>query len=131
MTDAIHRLQQSIRPPGIAESKPASSQQNTGVKTNFKELFDKEQTKISNELKFSAHAQNRLQERNIVMSPENNSRLNQAVNRILEKGGKESLVLMDDLAFVVSAQNKTVITAMDNSSIKNNVFTNIDSAVIV
>jgi flagellar operon protein len=56
--------------------------------------------------------------------------LNQAVDRAESKGAKESLVLMDQLALIVSIKNRTVITAVDGESMKENVFTNIDSAVI-
>ena len=58
-------------------------------------------------------------------------RLKSAVNEVAEKGGRESLIMMNNSAFVVSVQNRTVITALDQASLKNNVFTNIDSAVIV
>lgn len=59
------------------------------------------------------------------------SRLAGGVNRAAAKGARESLVLMDDKAFVVSVRNRTVITAVDGENMKENVFTNIDSAVIV
>ena len=57
--------------------------------------------------------------------------LKDAVNKVEAKGAKESLILMDQMALVVSVKNRTVITAVDSNSMKDNVFTNIDSAVIV
>ncbi|HEX3047301.1 MAG TPA: flagellar biosynthesis protein, partial [Bacillota bacterium] len=57
--------------------------------------------------------------------------LRDAVNKAEAKGARESLILMDQMALVVSIKNRTVITAVDNESLKDNVFTNIDSAVIV
>lgn len=81
-------------------------------------------------LKFSAHAQTRLQSRNIPFGPEEVARLESAVGRAQAKGARESLVLMDSVALVVSVKNRTVITAVDAASLKDNVFTNIDSAVI-
>ena len=51
-------------------------------------------------------------------------------DRAEQKGSKDSLVLLDDLAFVVSVKNKTVVTAVDSNRAKENVFTNIDSVVI-
>jgi flagellar operon protein len=57
--------------------------------------------------------------------------LKDAVNRAEAKGAKESLILMDRLALVVSVKNRTVITAVDDQNLKDNIFTNIDSAVIV
>lgn len=83
-------------------------------------------------VKFSQHALQRLQTRNITMSATQMDQLKNAVEKAAQKGARESLILMNsDLALVVSVKNRTVITAMDGSSIKDNVFTNIDSAVIV
>lgn len=83
-------------------------------------------------VKFSQHALQRLETRNIKLNQSEMAKLNSAVEKAAQKGAKESLVLMNnDLALIVSVKNKTVITAMDGASIKDNVFTNIDSAVIV
>lgn len=65
------------------------------------------------------------------MSPQQLTDLEAAVEKVGSKSAKESLILMQDCAFVVSIPNKTVITIIDGESIKDNVFTNIDSAVIV
>lgn len=81
-------------------------------------------------VRFSKHALARLERRQINMSPQDLARLDSAVERARAKGARESLVLLDDLALVVSVRNQTVITATDASSRKDNVFTNIDSAVI-
>jgi flagellar operon protein len=82
-------------------------------------------------LKFSAHAVDRLGMRNINLSAEDVSRMTDAVNKAASKGAKQSLLVMNNLAFIVSVTNRTVITALDESNMKENVFTNIDSAVIV
>ena len=83
-------------------------------------------------VKFSQHASQRLQTRNINLSNDQMNQLKSAVDKAAQKGARESLILMNnDLALVVSVTNRTVITAMDGSSIRDNVFTNIDSAVIV
>jgi flagellar operon protein len=58
-------------------------------------------------------------------------KLNDAVDKAVQKGSKETLVIMGESAFVVSAKNKTVITAMDKNQMKENVFTNIDSTVFM
>jgi flagellar operon protein len=81
-------------------------------------------------VKFSTHAQQRLQQRDITLGEDEVAKINQAVDRAQEKGSKESLILLDDLAFVVSVKNRVVITAVDQPSMKQNVFTNIDSVVI-
>src|ERR1700687_2721156 len=82
-------------------------------------------------LKFSAHAQDRIQSRNIQLSPQALSKLSEVVDKASAKGAKESLILMNDTAFVVSVKNRTVITAVDGPSLKDNIFTNIDSAAII
>ncbi len=82
-------------------------------------------------VKFSQHAQDRLKARNISLSPNDLARLEGAVNSVAQKGGKESLVMMGDAALVVSIKNRTVVTAMDRAQMQGNVFTNIDSAVII
>ncbi len=83
------------------------------------------------EVKFSQHAQDRLRARNISFSASDIANLEGAVNSVAQKGGKESLVMMGDSALVVSIKNRTVVTAMDRTQMKGNVFTNIDSAVII
>lgn len=80
---------------------------------------------------FSKHAQDRLKARNINFSADQLKQLEGAVDSVAQKGGKESLVMMGDAALVVSVKNRTVVTAMDRTQMKGNVFTNIDSAVIV
>ena len=81
-------------------------------------------------VKFSTHAQQRLQQRDITLGDDAVAKLSDAVDRAQQKGSKESLVLLDDMAFVVSVKNRVVITAVDQPSMKQNVFTNIDSVVI-
>jgi flagellar operon protein len=81
-------------------------------------------------LTFSRHAQERLEARKIQLNDSDLTNLQNAVNRAEEKGSKDSLVLLRDMAFIVSVRNRTVVTAMDSEHMKQNVFTNIDSAVI-
>jgi flagellar operon protein len=81
-------------------------------------------------LSFSKHAQSRLAERGVTLDSQDLQRLEGAVDKAAAKGSRDSLVLMDDLALVVSVRNRTVITAVDANSRKGNVFTNIDSVVL-
>lgn len=81
-------------------------------------------------LRFSAHAQQRLRDRQIELSPEDQANLASAVEMAGKKGAQESLILFDDLALIVSVRNKVVITAMERGAQQPNVFTNIDSAVL-
>ena len=130
MTDprVFNPIQQPIV-SNITNSKPAVSK-TTGQfpQASFSQVLQKE---IS-EVKFSQHALQRLDTRGIKLDEAQLERLEDAIDKAAQKGSRESLVLMDNqLAFVVSVRNRTVITAMDGTSIKDNVFTNIDSAVIM
>lgn len=82
-------------------------------------------------LKFSKHAGERLATRNIKLTDSQIGRLEEGARKAEEKGISESLMIMDDMAFIVNVKNHTVITAMDQTENKENVFTNIDGAVII
>ena len=73
----------------------------------------------------------RLQSRNITISSDDMDRMNQMADKAAAKGSKQSLFMMGDTAMVVSIKNRVVITAVDSDSMKENVFTNIDSAAII
>ena len=98
---------------------------------SFEEILKEKQTTDPSGIKFSKHASMRLNDRNITLSAEQNERLENAVKEADNKGVNESLVLVDDLAFIVNVPNRTVITAMEQSETNSNVFTNIDGAVIM
>ncbi len=80
-------------------------------------------------VRFSNHAQKRLETRNITLSDDGLARLTQAVDKAATKGGRESLVMMDDLTFLVNVKDRLVITAIDPQSRGEGVFTQIDSVV--
>lgn len=107
-------------------------QKNTGI--SFEDVLKRQllpaQTTEASELRFSKHASMRLDDRNIRLSHEQSSRLENGVLKASEKGIRESLVIVDSLAFIVNVPNQTVVTAMDHSESMDNVFTNIDGAVI-
>lgn len=111
--------------PLVKESGFQQSGQHGGLKSHFDEIFSKEISKV----KFSKHAQQRLESRDITLSENEMSRINTAIEKAEAKGAKDSLVMMDDTAFVVNIPNKTVITAMSLAGSNENVFTNIDSVV--
>jgi len=111
--------------PIVKESGFQQGKQQDGVKSHFDEIFSKEISKV----KLSKHAQQRLESRDINLSENEMNRINTAVQQAEAKGAKDSLVMMDDTAFVVNIPNRTVITAMSLASSNENVFTNIDSVV--
>ncbi|HOK41795.1 MAG TPA: TIGR02530 family flagellar biosynthesis protein [bacterium] len=124
----VNNINIQYQPIQIKPVKREEVEQQVKVDETFEKLF---QTALDKGVKFSGHAITRIQNRKIDLTIEDLNRLNKAIEKAKEKGAKESLVLMDDIALIVSVKNKTVITALDGESIKENVFTNIDSAIIV
>ena len=98
---------------------------------SFEEIWKQKTGEVNGEIRFSKHASNRLADRNLTLSDNQLSRLTEGLRRAGEKGIKESLVMVDQLAFIVNVPSNTVITAMDQTQARENVFTNIDGAVIV
>ena len=100
--------------------------------TSFKDILNRtnEQT-AQGSVKFSKHASDRLATRDIVLDDTQIDRLNDGIARAEMKGIKESLMIMDKLAFIVNVPSSTVVTALDSSASKEQVFTNIDGAVII
>jgi flagellar operon protein len=119
----------AIRPaaPALAPA-PASAPRPAAQSGAFGEALAKaEQTQS---VRFSSHAQKRLDKRDIQLGDESLARLNAAVDRAAQRGGRDSLVLMDDLAFIVNVKERLVVTAMSGESRKEGVFTQIDSVVL-
>lgn len=96
---------------------------------SFQEVLKQKAAPQAGALKFSKHANERLASRNISLTGEQVERLQEGVSKAREKGIQESLVLLDNLSFIVNVKNDTVVTALDNHS-EQHVFTNIDGAVI-
>lgn len=112
----------------VRTGRPESRQDAAAV--GFDSILRQKQKEIE-ELKFSRHAEYRLRSRNISLTPAQRDKMKEAVTKAESKGVRDTLVLMDDLAFVVNVRNMTVITAVQSNELKENVFTNIDGAVII
>lgn len=111
-----------------SQSSPKKTQ---GAKPSVS--FDQVLSKVSAEkdpIRFSKHATARLSTRGIEMSADQMERLNDARTQAASKGIKESLVLIDQLALIVNVRNNMVVTAFEREADENNVFTNIDGAII-
>ena len=112
--------------------KPSKATQVTNSQgLSFEEIWKQKTGEATGEIRFSKHASNRLADRNLTLSDNQLSRLTEGLRKAGEKGIKESLVMVDQLAFIVNVPSNTVITAMDQTQAGENVFTNIDGAVIV
>ena len=94
-------------------------------------LKQKQSVSESSLLKFSKHASMRLKSRNIELSTEQKERLETGAEKAEAKGMRESLLIVDSYSFIVNVPNKTVVTAMDQTESDENVYTNIDGAVII
>ncbi|WP_110943169.1 TIGR02530 family flagellar biosynthesis protein [Inediibacterium massiliense] len=115
----IHHIRPQINQT-VSRNKPISK--------GFDQVLNQE---INKEVKFSKHAVERLESRNIKIHPNEMTKINEAVSKANQKGIKEALILMDNKAFVASVKNKTIITVATNEQLKENIFTNIDGAVII
>ncbi len=110
--------------------------QTTGTQKQETERFSdiltekRVQTENAGTPKFSKHAVNRLSDRQLTLTPQQLDRLTEGTMKAGAKGINESLVLVDDLAFIVNIKNNTVVTALDSTRSDESVYTNIDGAVI-
>ena len=125
---SIEQLQDTYL-KGRKNEKTASSTNGPG----FMDVLEQTNSKMSQsgEVKFSKHAAGRLATRQISLDKTQVARIADGMQKAGEKGIKDSLVIMDQLAFIVNVPSNTVITALDQTESKENIFTNIDGAVIV
>lgn len=97
----------------------------------FQKVLRQEIQKSEHSIKVSGHASKRLLERNISLNQNDMKALSKAMDKADAKGAKDSLMLYKDIAFIASIRNRTLVTAIDPQDSEENVFTNIDSAVII
>jgi flagellar operon protein len=126
LTDAIIRQMEKASQSTGSQAGKAGNQAVGGK--SFQEILNEQ---LSRTITFSKHANQRTEERNIRITDNDLSRLEDACDRAQMKGIKDALIVMNDSAFIVNAQNKTVITVVDKNEMKSNVFTNIDGAVFI
>lgn len=113
-------------------NKPLSTQATEGAEgLSFQEILRQKAAPGQGSLKFSKHAMGRLADRKIELSDSQLERLQSAAQKAEQKGIRDSLVIMDQLAFIVNVPNQTVVTAMDSTETMDNIFTNINGAVII
>lgn len=138
----MNTLDTAIKGTGFPAGGVGQGVQIPSTGPSFKDTLNKTSTvdlkKAANDgslvekgIKFSNHAIERMQSRGISFKAEDMSKLNEAVDRAAGKGSKDSLILMNNSALIVSVKNRTVVTVMDQSALKENVFTNIDSTIVM
>ncbi len=118
------QLGQSVQPTRNDAAVTQKNSQKSG-ETSFSEILNQVQ-----DVRFSNHAQKRLESRQINLDADSVSRLSEAVDRVEKKGSQSSLVLMDDVAFLVNVPQRLVVTAVDAANRGEGVFTQIDSVVL-
>lgn len=129
--NSVNRPIITNKPTVIGGNSANSLNRQSGIIAGGFESILKQKQADNEEIKFSKHAELRLQSRNINLTQTQKDKMKEAVEKAELKGVRDSLVLMDNLAFVVNIRNRTVITAANSNELKENVFTNIDGAVIV
>ncbi len=113
---------------GSTRISPKDQNTSTNTENSFENILSEKIDK-NESLKFSKHANLRLYDRNLNLTGEQMQRVQNGVNQARTKGVTDSLVLVDDIALVVSVKNNTVITATNKNN--SSIFTNINGAVIV
>ena len=108
----------------------ANTGKNTSTQVQFADILHKEADKAQS-VQFSKHAAQRVQQRGIQMTDTLLDSINQAVGKAREKGAKDVVIIRSQAAFIVNVTNNTVITSMSGAEMRDNIFTNIDSAVLV
>ncbi len=128
----LRNLQISTGNVNTAKAGNAEKAGNTQSGETFAEALQSELDARNSAVGFSKHAMKRIESRNIeILDSDMLQRLNDGIEIAAEKGSNETLVLVDRTAFVVSVKNRTVITTMSQEDLKGNIFTNIDSTVIM
>jgi flagellar operon protein len=82
-------------------------------------------------IKLSVHAAKRLKERNLEMDGPEYLKLKGAIEKLNSKGGRDSLVITNKAAYIIDVKNNTVVTAFDKENLNENVFTKIDSTILI
>ncbi len=132
--DQLADIESRIRSAPPIGVKPAQTPSGTSGGAGFSKVLQEQSLAAATAqagIKISGHAQTRLASRQITLTGEDVAKLGQAMTKAAAKGAKDSLFLMDKTALVVSVANRTVITAVSQDALKENIFTNIDSAMIL
>jgi len=145
LANNLSRIENLIPKTPVEIKKSTDLNQSEGTESSFVETLNKvsnpesvtkplqglKSEDVKSSIKFSNHAIERMQTRGISYDPQSLQKLDEAIKKAASKGSKDTLVLMDDSALIVSVKNNTVVTVMDKNSLKENVFTNIDSTVVI
>ncbi|MFW5749821.1 MAG: TIGR02530 family flagellar biosynthesis protein [Halanaerobium sp.] len=125
------KINQPIQPLRKSQQQNKAAQDKKKAESpSFKDILG-EKMEGKDQLSFSKHARKRINSRSIPVSKAELNKLNSGVEKARDKGARDSLVMVNNVAYIVSVENNTVVTAVDEESMEDNVFTNIDSAVFM
>jgi flagellar operon protein len=128
----LYRAVSIASTPATPEKKPAPP---PGGKSEFHELLQKSvegsAPAAEKRLNFSQHADTRIRSRSIDWNEDLEKRVVAGLDAAEAKGSRETLILADGIALIANVKSRTVVTAMDRSQLKDRIFTNIDSTVLV
>lgn len=128
--DSRFKINQPIQPLRKTQENKQVKENKKKDSPSFKEVLA-EKINGKEKLSFSKHAKKRINSRSIPVSKAEIDKLHNGVEKARNKGARDSLVMVNKVAYIVSVENNTVITAVDEESMEDNVFTNIDSAVFM
>ncbi|MBP1991333.1 flagellar operon protein [Paenibacillus eucommiae] len=129
---SIGQLYPSAGTPVSARKAPIQATVPQAGKPSFENLLQNQlQNQKSQIVRLSHHAEVRLEQRGIELQPEQLSKIESAIDQAASKGAKDALMLLEGMALIVNIPNRTIVTAIDGKALKDNVFTKIDSAVII
>lgn len=131
MDDYIRKMNMAEAARKVSNVSKVQKAQQDAAKAKTNAIPQKSFTEVLHQVKFSKHATERLNTRDIKLSEPDLERLGRGVGLAREKGIKQTLIMMDNRVFIASVTNNTIITASTDDKLKENVFTNIDGAVIV
>ncbi len=123
----LYRATGAVTPsisPSIEPKGPGAKPGLPKGPTEFQQVLERQ-------LNFSKHAETRIKSREIPWSEALENRISQGIDAAEAKGSREALILADNVAVIANVKSRTVITAMDKAQMKDRIFTNIDSAVLV
>ena len=117
--------------PAVPVRRQDAKTSQAGTASPFRQMLERMAGEGEEKISFSKHAAGRIEHREIDLSQDGLERLRGGMEIARDKGLRDALILMDGSAFIVSAKNSTVITAMNSQELKNKVITNIDGTVIL
>ncbi len=120
-----------IAKTGLMENKNLEFKNELVKHVGLNQFYNNSSDELDNSLKFTKHALERISSRGINLSNVDLNSLSKAVHKADNKGIKDSVVFLNDAAFIISIRNKTVITAIDKESFKEKVITNVDGVIIL